>query len=278
MELSCYYFRCPHCKSWYSTYEYISYTVNSSECYSDGKCNTNVAPILPFAKCEKCQKLFWISDTDKVDDRRFGEIQKQYSTITKDQRSKLIAENQIKEPELSLIECIYEQPETEKVHDHDYPPFLYEFDAEGRELFILDIQLAISELANNSIDRETDLRLYLWWTINDLIRYDDTPLHFWSNLLQIFRLIRIRREDRIVNNQMFIKYANLKQKNLELLVKIFRPQNPDESIIYIGILQALQRFDEAKRVLEDNKTHFPKKYIAKMKKHLRRKSTKVFEY
>ena len=180
---------CPHCQNKMYTIGVMSYTLRNSEVFSDGKVISN--PPKPSEQniliCSKCYKAFWKDDA-----------------LFDDEKSE---------------ELLDELPEANSITDL-FPGFEPDHKLKLANYFneLLDKGFA------NTVEREVFLRLELWRTLNDIVRYQ--------------------------KDSMSGQTKDLFNGNLTSLLTIFIPKSEEEELLFVEMHRELGEFDEASDLLK----------------------------
>jgi len=167
----------------------MSYTLRNSEVFSDGKVISN--PPKPSEQniliCSKCYKAFWKDDA-----------------LFDDEKSE---------------ELLDELPEANSITDL-FPGFEPDHKLKLANYFneLLDKGFA------NTVEREVFLRLELWRTLNDIVRYQ--------------------------KDSMSGQTKDLFNGNLTSLLTIFIPKSEEEELLFVEMHRELGEFDEASDLLK----------------------------
>ncbi len=181
---------CPHCQKKMHTIGVMSYTIRNSEIFSDGKItNNHLSPAIQnILICYYCYKAFWKNN------------------VVVDDKTDNLSDNL---PNASSPRYLFPGLKPENC-----------------------IKLAnyYFELLNkgfaNTKKRTIFLRLELWRTLNDIVRYKQKPMP--EDLLVLFK------------------------NNLLELLKIFNPKNEEEQLLLVEMYRELEYFEKAKQLLKEN--------------------------
>ena len=180
---------CPHCQNKMYTIGVMSFIIRNSEVFSDGKVISN--PSRPSEQniliCSKCYEAFWKDDA-------------QIDNETPDY----------------LLDNL---PEANSVMDL-FPGF----EPNNK----LKLATYFNELLNKGFattkEREVYLRLELWRTLNDTVRYQKKPTTY--------------------------KIKDLFTTNLTTLLTIFKPKGDDELLLVVEMNRELGEFEKAFELLK----------------------------
>ncbi len=215
---------CPHCGIKMGAYELMSFTVHKSIVYSDGM--TVTEPLLnndkAIAICPACKKPLWLEDARL--DTEEGSIEN-----------------------LPLAGDIFELP------------FALS-DTFREELIQFYVDLLKDGFANTT-DRKIYLRLRIWWSINDFVRYREPIWKLFPQFTSLKRA-KILLTNRRNNHSVFAEFKSLFVENLEKMIAIFKPEHEGEQIMLAEMYRELGEMGKAKKALEGIKIKISKK-IAK---------------
>lgn len=202
---------CPHCENKMYTIGVMSYTIRNSEVFSDGKVICN--PPRPSEKniliCSECYEAFWKDDA-QIDNEK---------------------------PEYLLDNL----PEANSINDL-FPGF----DSDHKLKRITYFFELLKKGFANTEKREVFLRIELWQSINDTVRYKKELIQ--NNLIDIFK------------------------NNLLRLVEIYKPRVENEKLLLVEMHRELGQFDKASELLKktiwaiDNFAFLQIKYAIQNKK------------
>lgn len=218
---------CPLCQKPMGHYELTSYFVGSSTVFSDGKVEHDGSffenKIL--IVCPHCAQVFW------RDDAREEEIQ--YSG---------------EEEELPFSNSVYD---LEFARKEDFPQGMINFYGDLLE----------KGFADNK-NREIYLRMQLWRTINDLIRYQQ-PLYKAIDSYVVKSPTRFIKS-RISTHLIFKKYRKLHHANLKRLIELFQPIDENEKVMQAEMYREMGNRKAALQILNELKSQ-PGKHVEKIK-------------
>jgi len=181
---------CPRCKNKMYTIGVMSYTLRNSEVFSDGKVISN--PPRPSEQniliCSKCYKAFWKNDA--------------------------LFDNE--KPE----ELADELPEANSITDL-FPGFKPDHKIKLANYYneLLDTGFA------NTEEREVFLRLELWRTLNDIVRYQ--------------------------KESMPEEIKGLFNSNLIQLIEVYTPNSEEEQLLLVEMYRELGEFEKASALLKN---------------------------
>jgi len=180
---------CPHCNNKMYIIGVMSYTLRNSEVFSDGKVISN--PPRPSEQniliCSECYKAFWKNDA-QIDNEKSEELLDEL-------------------PEANSIIDLF--PGFEPDHKLKLANYINE---------LLDKGFA------NTVEREVFLRLELWRTLNDIIRYQ--------------------------KDSMSPQSKNLFNNNLTSLITIYSPKSEEEQLLLVEMHREFGQFDKASELLK----------------------------
>jgi len=274
MQIELKYIECPHCGKWYSHQEVTSYShFGGAEFWSDNKYVGSAMSeyqLLPYARCEKCNKLFWFDDCRQIEDYNVHSYLKSKEVVG----DKLNGSDENNKIQL-IVEFLKENSEDYKNEKLglNYPPA--NWDKENiTEYLIADYIELIEDSEVFDIDREIYLRTTLNQYINDLVRNLTNSLMFFfkNNIKEI-----------IHNKKTFKTYTKTKLENLqklsELLQKPICDKYDDTEIKLIEIERELGNFNKAKALiknLDPIDKHNNEVFVEKSLKFIKKKSAKIF--
>lgn len=234
------YVECPHCKSWYSTTELLSYSGfgSNAECWSDGKCiNANISEysFMPFVRCENCKNFFWIDECSQAT------------------RTELLKKNQGKFSEAEIPQI-------------DYPPPHYWFNLPIS--FISDL-IEILNSQELSTQNEIYIRTKLWQHINDFKRNNKI-----KNFRQITRLIKNKK-----NFLKYKKTHLANMKKLSELIEKSNDTIEKFSML-VELYRELGDFKKSKSIIDcadPAEIQYNKEFVNKSKKMITKRSKQIFK-
>jgi len=203
---------CPLCKQSMGHYELMSYHIHSSTVFSDGKVEHNASFLedKSMLVCPHCHEVFWRDDALEKE-IHYEEDQKELPFS------------------MSVLDL-------EPARRGDYPEGLIAFYN----------QLLSSGFANND-HRELYLRMLLWRTINDLIRYQK-PL--WKTIdRDVLQRPLFFIKNRWQSNRTFHQNADLHHENLTRLVTLFQPIEQNDMLLKAEMYREMGNRKQALNVL-----------------------------
>lgn len=204
-------FNCEKCKERLYYYDLSSYFITDSESYSDGYINSN--PTLPsfnqIVICPNCQHVKWKDD-----------IKTEEGYDTED-----------------CIQCV------------DIGDIKRTFETNPNLELAKYYLYLINTGFTNSPDREITIRIEIWRTLNNSIRYSAT-----KNTQG--------RESRLIKVTSLLKHGKNAQKlskeeerifipNLEKLITLFKPEYYEQELLLAEMYRELRKFDNAMIVMEN---------------------------
>ncbi len=220
-------------------YELMSYHVHRSTLFSDGKVEHDASFLedKSMLVCPHCREVFWRDDA----------IEKEIH----------YEEDQEELPfSMSVLDL-------ELTRRENYPEGLIGFYKE----------LLSRGFANNE-QRELYLRILLWRTINDLIRFQK-PLWKtidWEVLQRPLFFIKSRWQ----SNQRFSQHADLFHKNLSRLVTLFQPVEQNDLLLKAEMYREMGNRKQALNILNSLKSN-PGNHIRKIRQSTLRFKKRVFQ-
>jgi len=209
---------CPHCKTKLSGFDLMSYTVYQSTQYPDGKVETKPWQNrdTEIAICPECNKVFWRSDA-------------------------IIESEDYPDEELPSVGDV-----------HDLP---FRMQDDSKEQLIHFYNNLLNKGFANTVDRKIYLRLRIWWGINDFKRYRK-PLFIELLKSRTIKRARFILKNRKELNKRFINFKPLFKENLEKLIAIYVPENPNESILLAEMYRQLGNESKAKKITSEANNSF----------------------
>lgn len=290
MQILHVYIKCTHCGKWHDHANIISYTSfsGSGENWSDGK---TVTPydheFASFIKCGNCQRLFWEKEATTIEEHN---VRKFLNARVNNHK----IENEFTHKQLEAIKDFMQNEETEDLPDTSYPLSEYFFDDFPEVFIIEDLENTLSDSTTLSLPKEVELRVYLWHTINDFVRFDG---YFkWNRLFDSSYLKDLLNINDVKNQiayrkkslQKFIEHNDLRIKNLERLLDILKPvktvkdniiQFDSYDIQKIELNRELGRFKEAMNLIDNlnpSDSKFYYRFLRKSVRNIKKQNTYIF--
>lgn len=207
---------CPHCQNKMYVIEVMSFIVKKSESFSDGKIinspSRNVNPNILI--CNICYQTFWKNEalSDEVNYDDFSE--------------ELLGAN-------TIIDL--------------FP----RFEKDSKVKIVKYYSNLLNEGFANTAEREIYIRIEIWRTLNDMIRFDEN----------------LKME---VNDSLF-------NKNLKKLIEIFEPINDEQQLLVAEMYRELGAFKKASNLLESMKGINQSSAFIQIEKAIKCKQSKVFK-
>lgn len=230
---------CPLCQKPMGHYELTSYFVGSSTVFSDGKVEHDGSFFedKTLIVCPHCAQVFW-RDSAKEEEIQYSE----------------------EEEELPFSNSVHD---LEFARREDFPKGMINFYNELLEKGFADDR-----------NREIYLRMQLWRTINDLIRYQQ-PLYKTIDSYVIKSPIRFIK-NRISTHSTFKKYHKLHHGNLVRLIELFQPIDENEKVMQAEMYREMGNRKAALQILNELKSQ-PGKHVAKIRNATIRGRKRVFK-
>ena len=207
---------CPHCQNRMYVIEVMSFIVKNSESFSDGKIINFPSRIKNpnILICNICYKTFWKNDalSDKVNYDDFSE--------------ELLGAN-------TIIDL--------------FP----RFEKDSKVKIVKYYSNLLNEGFANTAEREIYIRIEIWRTLNDMIRFDEN----------------LKME---VNDSLF-------NKNLKKLIEIFEPINEEQQLLVVEMFRELGAFKKASFLLESMKDIKQSSAFIQIENAIKCKQSKVFK-
>ena len=295
MQIELKYIECPSCKKWYSHSEITSYShFGGAKQWSDGKfigSGMSEYLLLPFARCEKCNNLFWFDDCWQIEDYNLYSYLQSKEIVGGKLNDSSENDNYKNNKTQLIVEFLKENSEDykNKKLGLNYPPA--NWCQENITNYLIGDYIELLESSEDlNLDREIYLRTTLNQYINDLVRLFRNPLiqHIkdcnnikcFFNFKQIVLFIKeTKNYTKLYKTYTKTKFGNL-QKLSELLQKPICDEYDDTEIKLIEIERELGHFDKAKSLidsLDPIDKHSHNAFVKKSVKLIKKKSSKVFE-
>ncbi len=209
-------FPCKVCNNRMYTYGLTSYTVYSSEAFTDGyvDCNPPIMLNPLILICNSCSVPMWYEDI---------EFEENLSGNTDD-----------------LPKCMDVQ---------DLP-------ISKENNYIYNIAKYYTDLINDgfadSIEKEVKLRIETWYLLNNSYRYGTRGLFSFIKHGNL-RLLKIYFKERKQNKYNGRLIKSLFKENLTILISIFKPENEQDTLLLVEMYRESGRFNEARNLLSSIK-------------------------
>lgn len=206
---------CPHCRNKMYTIGVMSFITRNSEVFSDGKTERN--PPTPNTNailiCSDCYKAFWKED--------------------------VIIENENYDDNEEL-------PEAGTITDL-FPRFEAHFKLKNAKYYLKLLENGFAK----TTERKQYLRLKMWRTLNDIIRYNYASFS---------------EEENAIFNENIIR-----------LLEIFTPKNEEEKLLKVEMLREIGEFEKALLFRDTFKVQDNKIVYRQIMNRLYKNEAKVFE-
>ncbi len=228
-------FSCRKCKHRLYYIELTSVFIASSESYSDGYIDAS-PPVNSFNQiviCPHCQQLEWKDDIT---------IEDEYSLEDSSQ--------------CINISDMHRSFETNK----------------NLELARYYLELIDNGFAN-STNREVEIRMEIWRTLNNSVRYTatvDSSNGIWKKVWSVFGYGINRKKHSMEERKIF-------ESNLEKLVTLFKPEYYEQELLLAEMYREISKFDKALIVLDRISEADRDPYYNQIESAVRKRNEKVIK-
>lgn len=202
---------CPLCKKHMLHYELSSYHIFDSTLYSDGKADhsNRFLEDKNILLCPHCNKVFWRNDAHETEEMLESE--------------EPLSSKSVMDFEFALSE--------------NYPERIAHY-----------YHSLINEGFADTTEREIYLRMLLWRSINDLIRYQ-SPVFKLIGSYVLKRPIHFLKS-RWSANKAFWQFKRIQKENLDLLTALFNPINENDLLLKAEMYREAGERKKALQVLK----------------------------